>query len=89
VDDRTGEGPGDAGHRLHPRHHQLAELVDVACFGADDHVVGAGEGLGLLDAGDVDDVLGHLGGLADLGLDEDVCRHHRHRLLAHAARGAL
>jgi hypothetical protein len=27
------------------------------CLGADDHVVGAGDGLGLLHAGDVDDPL--------------------------------
>jgi hypothetical protein len=41
-------------------------------FGADDHVVGAGDGLGLLNARDIDDVLGDLCGLADLGLDKDV-----------------
>jgi hypothetical protein len=53
----TGERAGDAGHCLHACDHQLAELVDVLSFGADDHVVGAGDGLGLLDTGDVDDVL--------------------------------
>src|SRR5215207_2232034 len=79
VHDRTGEGPSDASHGLHPRHHQLTELVDVLSFGADDHDVGAGDGLGLLDTGNVDDVLGDLGGLADLGLDEDVCRYHSYR----------
>jgi hypothetical protein len=63
VDDWTGEGPGDASHRLHPRHHQLAELVDVAGLGPDDHVVGTGHSLGLLDTGDVDDVLGDLAAL--------------------------
>jgi hypothetical protein len=36
----TGERAGDAGHCLHACDHQLAELVDVARFGADDHVVG-------------------------------------------------
>jgi hypothetical protein len=51
VHDWTGKGPGDASHGLHPRHHQLAELVEVAGFGADDDVVGAGDGLGLLDTG--------------------------------------
>src|SRR4029450_3319657 len=79
VDDRTGEGAGDAVDRLHPRDHQFAELVQVACLGADDHVIGAGDGLGLLYAGDVDDLRGDLGRLADLGLDEDVCRHHKQR----------
>jgi hypothetical protein len=47
----------------------LAQLVDVARLGADDHVEGSGHGLGLLHARDVDDVLGDLGRLADLGLD--------------------
>jgi len=46
VHDWTGEGPRDAVHCLHACHHQLAELVEVACLGADDHVVGAGDGLG-------------------------------------------
>jgi hypothetical protein len=40
VHNGTGEGPGDAVHRLHARHHQLAQLVDVAGLGADDHVIG-------------------------------------------------
>jgi len=61
------------------RHHQLAELVEVARLGAHDHVVGAGHVLGLLHARDLGDVLGDLSRLADLGLDEDVCRHHRYR----------
>jgi hypothetical protein len=52
-----GQGPNDAVDRLDPGHHQLAELVQVARLGADDHVVGAGDSLGLLHAGDVDDVL--------------------------------
>ena len=58
-------------------------------FGADDHVVGAGDGLGLLNARDIDDVLGDLCGLADLGLDKDVMPSPSGTdLLAHAARGA-
>src|SRR5215211_6071097 len=75
----AGEGPGDAVDRLDARHYQLAELVDVVGLGPDDHVVGAGDRLGLLDAGDVEGVLGDLGRLADLGLDQDVRRHHRYR----------
>jgi hypothetical protein len=39
------------------------------------HVVGAGDVLGLLDTLDLGDFLGDLGCLADLCLDEDVCRH--------------
>jgi hypothetical protein len=51
---------------------------------------GAGHVLGLLHAIDGDDVSCDLGCLADLGLDEDVCRHHRSRPpLRHIARGAL
>jgi hypothetical protein len=40
MDDRAGEGPGDAVDRLDPRDYQLAELVEVAGLGAHDHVVG-------------------------------------------------
>ena len=29
------------------RDHQLAQLIEVACLGPDDDVVGASEGLGL------------------------------------------
>ena len=61
------------------RDHQLTQLVDVARLGADDHVVGAGHVLGVLHALDLDDLLGDLGRLADLGLNEDVRRHHRYR----------
>src|SRR4029450_12723864 len=76
---RTGERPGDAVDHLHASNHQLAQLSEVAGLGASDHVVGASHVLGLLHALDLDDVLGDLGRLADLGLDEDVCRHHRYR----------
>jgi hypothetical protein len=55
------------------------QVVDGVGLGADDHVVGAGHILGLLDALDFDDLLGDHGGLADLGLDQDVCHHHKQR----------
>jgi|Tabmets5t2r1_1033131.scaffolds.fasta_scaffold32182_2 hypothetical protein len=61
VHDWTGEGPGDAVHCLHARDHELAELIEVPYLGADDHVVGTGDRLGLLHAREVDDVLGDLG----------------------------
>jgi hypothetical protein len=54
-------------------------LIEVAGLGASDHVVGAGHILGLLHALDLDDVLGDLGRLADLGLDENVCRDYGYR----------
>jgi hypothetical protein len=79
VHHRTSERPGDAIHGLDPRDHQLAKLIDIARLGADDHIVGAGNVLGQLDALDPDDILGNLGGLTDLGLDQDVCRHHNQR----------
>ena len=55
VDDRAGQGAGDAVEVLHLRDHQLAELVDVAGLGAHDHVVRTGDVLGeghALDLGD-------------------------------------
>jgi hypothetical protein len=79
VDHRAGQGAGDAVDRLDPGHHQLAQVVDVPSLCADDHVVGSGDVLGLLDALDLGDLLGDLGGLADLGLNEDLCRHHKQR----------
>jgi thiamine-monophosphate kinase len=72
MDDGTGERPGDAVHALHLGHHELAELVDIACLGADDDVVRTGDVLGHGDALDVGDLGGDSGCLADLRLDEDV-----------------
>jgi hypothetical protein len=72
----TTECPRNAIHGLDPRHHQLAKLIDIAGLGADDHVVGAGDVLGQLHTLDRDDILGNPDGLADLGLNQDVCRHH-------------
>jgi hypothetical protein len=75
----TSERAGDAVDRLYPRDHQFAQLVDGARLGPDDHIVGADHILGLLHTLDLGDLFGDLGGLADLGLDKDVCRHHRDR----------
>ena len=55
VDDRAGEGAGDAVEVLHLGDHQLAELVDVAGLGAHDHVVRTGDVLGEGDALDLGD----------------------------------
>src|SRR5215218_4578302 len=72
VDDRTGQRSGDPVDGLHPRDDQAAEVVDGLCLGADDHVVGAGDVLGLGHAVDLGPGRGDLGGLAAFGLDEDV-----------------
>src|SRR5690606_32704040 len=72
ADDGAGQGAGDARDGLDLRHHEGAELVDGGALGADDDVVRTGDVLGLLDPGDLGDCGGDLGGLADLGLHEDV-----------------
>ena len=53
MDDGAGQRAGDAVEVLHLGDDQLAELVDVAGLGADDHVVGAGDVLGESDALDL------------------------------------
>ena len=55
VDDGAGQRAGDAVDGLDPGDDQLAELVDVAGLGADDHVVRAGDVLGQGDALDLGD----------------------------------
>src|SRR3954469_9574298 len=72
VDGRAGERSGDALEVLHLRDDQLPELVDVAGLGAHDHVVRAGDVLRKGHALDLGDLARHLGGLAHVGLDEDV-----------------
>ena len=76
MDDRAGQRPGDPLDRLDLGGDQLAELVHILRLGADDNVVRSGDILRLRDAGDLRDLPGHVGGFADLGLDEDVCLHH-------------
>ena len=60
-----------------PGDDQLAQLVDGLGLGANDHVVRAGDVLGLGDAADRAHLIGDGGGLADLRLDQDVRVHHR------------
>ena len=48
MHDRAGQGARDPGDGLDPRHDQLAEGVDVACLGADDHVGRPGQWIGVL-----------------------------------------
>jgi hypothetical protein len=78
---RAGQGARDSVDGLDPRHDQLAEGVDVACLGADDHVVRPGQRIGVLHAVDLGGCPGDLPSLADLGLDEDIGGDH----LAHLA----
>src|SRR5438132_409362 len=83
----AGERPGDPGHGLDVRRDQPAQLVDVLRLGAHDDVVGAGDVLRLGDPADLSDERGHIGGLADFGLDEDVSLHHE-VLPGHCGTGA-
>src|SRR5580658_652426 len=72
----AGERPGNARHGLDVGRDQPAELVDVVGLRAHDHVVRAGDVFRLRDSGDLSYVRGHVGSLADFGLDEDVRLHH-------------
>src|SRR6185437_10720255 len=72
----AGERPGDPGHGLDVPGDQPSEFVDVVCLGPHDDVVGPGDVFGLRDAADLSDERGHVGGLADFCLDEDVSLHH-------------
>jgi hypothetical protein len=76
VHDRAGLGPRDAFHGLDPRHDELAQIVDGLGLGPHDHVVGPGDVLGGDHPRDACDLGGHGGGLADLGLHQDVGLHH-------------
>src|ERR1700677_3474572 len=55
---------------------QPAELVHVFRLSAHDHVIRPRHVLGLHNSGDLGDLPGHVGGLADLRLDEDVSLYH-------------
>src|SRR6185437_8508165 len=75
--DRAGQRSGNAWHALNLRYHEAAKVIHVVGLGADDHVVGAGDIVGLGDATDFPDGRGHIGSLADLSLDEDISLDHR------------
>jgi thiamine-monophosphate kinase len=76
MDDGAGQGPGDAGYALDLGDHELPEIIHVARFGPDDHVVGAGDVLGQGHPLDIADAASDLGGLAHLGLHQDVSLDH-------------
>ena len=63
-------------HTLDLGDDQLAQVVHIVRLGPDDHVVRTGDVVRLGYAGDLADVHGDIGGLADLGLDEDVSVNH-------------
>jgi 2-phospho-L-lactate guanylyltransferase len=73
---RAGQRAGDTRHRLDLRLHELAEFVHVLGACAHDDVIRAGHILRLRDPGDRCNLPCHVGGFADLCLDEDVCLHH-------------
>src|SRR3954453_5916862 len=73
VDDRAGQCARDAVEVLHLGDHELAELIDIAGLGSDDRVVRSRDVLCQSHALDLGDRAGHVRGLADIGLDEDVC----------------
>src|ERR1700721_1021031 len=72
----AGQRPGDPGHGLDLRGDQPAQVVHVLRLRAHDDVVRAGDVLGLRHADDLADVRGHVGGLADFGLDEGETLYH-------------
>jgi thiamine-monophosphate kinase len=76
MHNRAGQRPGDAGDTLNLGDHEFAEVVHVVRLSPDDHVVGTGDVICLGNAGDLADVHGDVGSLADLCLDEDISVNH-------------
>lgn len=76
MNDGAGERSGNARDSLDLGDHELAEVVDIVRFCADDHVVGTRDIVGLGDSADPPNLHGDLGSLADLCLNEDVSLNH-------------
>src|SRR4051794_36198593 len=76
MDDRAGQGTGDAVHLLDLRDHHAAEVVHGVGLGPHDHVIRSCHVLGLDDSRDLADRLGDGRRLADLRLDQDVRLYH-------------
>src|SRR5579862_5952739 len=72
----AGERPGDPRDGLDVHRDEPAQVVDVVRVGADDDVVRACDVFRLRDPGDLADLVGHVGGLTDFRLDEDIRLHH-------------
>jgi hypothetical protein len=89
VDDGAGQGAGDPLRELDSGDHHPAQVVDAGGLGLDDHVVGPGDVQGGHDPFEPGDPGGHLGRLADLGLDEHVCLDGHDSLLAGGVAGGI
>lgn len=76
MDDRAGEGSGDAVDRLDSYDYKASQLVDIAGFCPDDHIVWSCHIVGGRDAVDSADVIRHPLCLAHFGLYEHVCLNH-------------
>jgi hypothetical protein len=76
MEDRAGQGAGDAVHDLDAGDHQPAQLIQTGRLHPGDDVVGADEVLGQLHTIQVAERLGDVGDPADLGLDEHVRAQH-------------
>src|SRR5881392_2446694 len=76
VDDRAGQSARDAVHLLDLGDHHATQLVDRVGLCAHDHVVGAGDVLGLDHSWNLPDQLGDGRRLAYFGLDQDVRLYH-------------
>lgn len=70
--DGACEGASDPINGLDLRHDQLAQLVYIAGLGPHNHVIGAGDILGIDHAFYVDDRVGYVGSLAHFSLDQDI-----------------
>src|ERR1700678_4228753 len=73
---RTSQRPCDAGNALDLGNHQTPKVIHIVGFGPNDHVIRAGDVIGLGYPGDQTDGRRYIGGLADLGLDEDISLDH-------------
>src|SRR5690349_15100393 len=76
MDDRAGQGTGDAVHLLDLGDHHPAEVVDGVRLGPHDHVIRSCHVLGLEHSRNLADRLGDGRRFADLRLDQDVRLYH-------------
>jgi hypothetical protein len=75
MDYGAGKSASDALDRLDPGDDELAEIVDIRSAGSNDDVIWPGDIFGRVDAFDIANLFGDLGGLADLGLNQDISLH--------------